>query len=297
MPELTADKDELDSRPPSEIGPPEFTLSAVELSTAFQQQEDEAKARYDRKVVEVHGLISGRNDDMGMPIIELKGMPIDKSQDRLLTDPTVMFCFEQRIKGLHDLTIGQEAVIQGICTGKVGHLVGVHEARIIRLGDPLPIQVMSAEQLTSEYRANEAAADEKFGWKEVTLDGVIVAFHHDDEDDRSHVTGVTLAGCFDNEPYPLRVYCRFAPAHWRDLVGLKVGQTVRAARGLSARDSGRRDRILHLRNSPAQAGCAIVCPRSPAGRQGGSAYSTNVSAEPAAATCPTIARRPAIGVR
>jgi hypothetical protein len=214
-------------RAPRELGPPEFKLSAVELTSAFRDSAEEAKNQYLGKVVEVEGDIAARHDYMGSPVIQLAGVAVDKSQDPSATDPTVMCMFEHPVKSLLELTIGQHVVIQGICNGGVGDLVGVNEARIVRLGEPLPVVIIPAAEFTAEYQADEDAADDKYGWKEVTLDGTIAEIQHNDEDSPQQVTGITLAGCSENEEHPLRVYCRFAPAHWGTLADLKVGQGVR----------------------------------------------------------------------
>lgn len=203
-------------------------MTAAELSADFEADPDGAKAKYFEKVVEITGLITDRDDNLGTPTVSLAGIPISGPPRSFDETPTVLCVFDQPVRQLQDLTLGQEAVVKGVCRGRpFMHWVGIHQSRIVRLGKPVPATVVSAEELTAAYRADFSSTNEKYCNKELTVDGTIAELLREDESDPALVTGFRLAGCFENEPQPLRVRCLFALVHRPDLVNLRVGQNVR----------------------------------------------------------------------
>ena len=242
--------------------PPEFVLTAAELSAEFEADPDGAKAKYFEKVVEITGVITDRDDNLGTPTVSLAGMPISGSGRSFDETPTVLCVFDQPVRQLQDLTLGQDAVVKGVCRGMpFMHWVGIHQSRIIRLGKPVPATVVSAEELTAAYRAEFATTNEKYCNKELTVDGTIAELLREDESDPALVTGFRLAGCFEDEPHPLRVRCLFALVHRPDLVGLRVGQSVRVR--------GQGNNFSEASLSDDRGVVIVICvlrPRDPAGR-------------------------------
>ena len=138
---------------PQVLNPPEFVLTAVQLSAEFEADLEGAKAKYFEKVVEITGVITDRDDNLGTPTVSLAGMPVLGKVRSFDETPTVLCVFDQPVRQLQDLTLGQEAVVKGVCRGMpLMHWVGIYESRIVRLGKPVPATVVSAEELTAAYR-------------------------------------------------------------------------------------------------------------------------------------------------
>jgi hypothetical protein len=150
------------TQPGQPLGKPDYVMDVDKWHAEFKKDKDAAEKKYNGKVIELAGvvkwLVHDYHEDSGPVWLRTPGGGVSIRADMKDKMPWLK------------VSPGSKVTVRGICAGVSEVLLS---AEIVSAG-PNPGIVISAQQLTKEFRTDRKAATSKYEEKSAYLDGQLV---------------------------------------------------------------------------------------------------------------------------
>lgn len=200
--------------PVSSTDPVAASVTALELSKEYKDNEDAANTKYRGKVVEVTGKVKNASDTK----VELEGFNF--------ADVDCNFDSSQRAS-VSNLKVGSTVTIRGRCAGEVIFDVELNDCIVMPGGPNKPVDgvnkgagdgalKVTAGVLAKAFTDNLVGANAKYGDKQVEVTGVVHSVDVDDPDSPTVFFGQQTKD----------IECRFGKGSLKPQSGVIPGKTV-----------------------------------------------------------------------